>query len=127
MKELRFVEVFQNKVSGWAIGYFRDTPFQGGDVCFTKDMVTWRPFAASGFAGSSVNHTVTCRDPEAHDAVVTLTKVRDTLWWNGVCRQYEVVSRILPVRLVGRQVRTGALARWRLSAACRDRHRPPKW
>lgn len=82
-QEPRFVEVFQNKVSGWAIGYLNDTPFQDGDVCFTKDMKTWRPFAASSFAGSSVNHTVTCRDPEANDATVSLTKVGDTLWWNG--------------------------------------------
>lgn len=82
-QEPRFVEVFQNKASGWAIGYLNDTPFQDGDVCFTKDMVTWRPFAASCFAGSSVNHTVTCRDPEANDATVSLTKVGDTLWWNG--------------------------------------------
>jgi hypothetical protein len=81
-EEPRFVEVFKNK-SGWAIGYLNDMPFQDGHVCLTKDMVTWRPLAASGFAGSSVNHTVTCRDPEANDHPMAFTRVGDTLWWGG--------------------------------------------
>ncbi len=81
-QELRFVEVFKGK-SGWAIGYLKDTPFQDGQVYLTKDMVTWRPLAAGGFAGSSVNHTVTCLDPEANDHPMAFTRVGDTLWWGG--------------------------------------------
>lgn len=81
-QEPRFVEVFKSK-SGWAIGYLNDTPFQDGQVCLTKDMVTWRPLAASGFDGSSVNHTVTCLDPEKNDHPMAFTRVGDTLWWGG--------------------------------------------
>jgi hypothetical protein len=81
-QEVRFVEVFKSK-SGWAVGYLDDTPFQDGQVCLTRDMVTWRPLAAGGFGGSSVNHTVTCLDPEANDHPMTFTRVGDTLWWGG--------------------------------------------
>jgi len=78
-----FVEVFRSATGSVAVGYREDIPFKDGHVCLTVDMKTWRPLAAGGFAGSSVNHTVTCLDPEANDSLLTFTRVGDTLWWGG--------------------------------------------